>query len=613
MRPLRWPVILTRLAILTALLYLGWMFFGPSSKAPTVKDISIDELYSGINGGQVQSLNIDGSTGEVTGEFTDHSKFKTQVADKDRLEAVALAKNVKVTAKPEKESLGSSIVNIIIWWLIISAIIVFTLWILGKMFKGKGVHDEMKNFGSMQLTPTKRKERFSDIAGHEETIEVVKEMSDGLKNPEMYKKLGLRIRHGILLVGPPGTGKTLMAKATAGEIDVPFFAVNGTEFEEMLVGAGASRVRDLFKKARAVAPCIIFIDEFDTIGRRRGMGGIATPTWADQTGSQLLAEMDGFGDNDLVQVYAATNQPELLDPAVLRRFDQKAILDLPGLDDREKICVIHSKGKVLGPDVNLRKIAKGTQHYSGSDLEAVMNEAGWFALRRIRASQKDRAAEDLKDFCIIQSDLEEAIKKVLMGERKKKSALGPEDLRIIAYHESGHALVTLLTKADPLREVTILARGMSGGSTWHEVDEKKLGWSREYFREKLKVIMAGRAAEEVAIESISTGAENDIVQATDITTAMICKWGFSDKVGQIAISGRSTFLSGGQQSMNCSEETRRIIDGEIKEWIDSAYSAAKEILKENIEKLHELAAALTERETLNADQVRELLNMPNPA
>lgn len=611
MRLPRWLLILSRFAILFALMFFVMKMFGGNTKAPVVKEITIDELYAGINNDQVESLNVDGGTGEVTGEFKDKSKFKTQVADKDRLEAVALAKNVKVTAKPVQESMSSQIVSLLLWWLLIAAMIVVTLWLFGKFFKGKGAHDEMKGFGSMKTVPTKRKERFTDIAGHEETIEVVKEMSDGLKNPEIYKKMGLRIRHGILLVGPPGTGKTLMAKATAGEIDVPFLAVSGTEFEEMLVGAGASRVRDLFKKARELKRCIIFIDEFDTIGRRRGMGGVSTPAWADQTISQLLAEMDGFGDNDLVQIYAATNQPELLDPAVLRRFDQKAILNLPDLDDREKILVIHSKGKTLGPDVDLRKIAKGTPTYSGSDLEAVMNEAGWFALRRIRALSKDEnAGFILNDFCIIQSDLEEAIEKVLWGERKKKSAIGPEDRKLVAYHESGHALVTLLTKSDPLRKVTILARGMSGGSTWHEVDEKKMIRSQNYFYEKLKVIMAGRAGEKEALGEISTGAEGDITQATDITTAMICKWGFSEEVGQIAISGRSTFLGGGGQSMNCSEETRRLIDKEIQRLVHEAYEGATKILRDNREQLDKLANALLERETLNANEVRELLNMP---
>lgn len=596
-RAFSWLIARPRLILSIMLLLFAAGLWYRMNDVAKPKELSVDELYRTLEADEIAELNIDAESGIVTGKLKDQNLFESQVANRDLLESKAVAKGVKVTAKPVKASWGSVLFSFFIWWLIISGFIILTLWVLSKIFKGRGgINDDIKNFGSIKVTVLKPQERYKDVAGCDEAIVELKEVVDCLSDPRKFERFGVRTPRGILLVGPPGTGKTLLAKATAGEARIPLIPLSGSEFDEALVGIGASRIRDAFAEAKKRSPCIIFIDEFDAVGRRRTLGGFSSGTH-DQTLNQLLAEMDGFKSDKQVIVMAATNQPEVLDPAVVRpgRFDRKVMVLLPDRKAREEIFKIHSRNKPLDPSVDPAEVAKSTPGFSGADLEAAINEAALLAIR------------DKKD-SISKAEIEEGIDKVVGGGKKKNTALSKKDLEKVAYHEAGHTLTTkLCPKADPLRKVTILAMGMSGGSTWHKTDEDDVLKTEQYFKDRLTVLIGGRAAESVKYGEISVGARGDIVEATRLAKSMVCDYGFSKDVGHVSHGQSSQFLGIASDSLNCSEETKNLIDMEVRKLIDGAYSRAVELLKANENKLDAIASALLERETLMDSDVDEIV------
>ena len=438
---------------------------------------------------------------------------------------------------------------------------------------------------------------FADVAGIDEAKDEVTEIIEFLKNPKKFTKLGGRIPRGVLLIGEPGCGKTLLAKAIAGEADVPFFSISGSDFVEMFVGVGASRVRDLFKQAKESAPCIIFLDEIDAVGRRRG-GGFTTGGHdeREQTLNAILVEMDGFNTADGVIVIAATNRNDVLDPALTRpgRFDRQIVVPLPDLKGRLEILKVHAKGKKLGPNVNLERIARGTPMFSGADLAAIMNEAA------ITATMAN------KDF-IEQEDLEEARDKVKFGRAKKSRVREKEENRLVAYHEAGHAVLqAMLPDADPLHKVTIIPRGGAGGATFSLPEKDRMGYNLRWLRATMRILCGGRIAEEKAMGDISSGASMDIMQVTNLARTMVVEWGMSQRLGFVRYSGmdtREVFMA----EREYSDETARLIDEEVRRMVDEAYADAKRMLESQWEKVDAVAAALLKYETLSADEVHRLM------
>ncbi|HWQ28049.1 MAG TPA: ATP-dependent zinc metalloprotease FtsH, partial [Dehalococcoidia bacterium] len=438
---------------------------------------------------------------------------------------------------------------------------------------------------------------FADVAGIDEAKEEVAEIIEFLKNPKKFTKLGGRIPRGVLLVGEPGCGKTLLAKAIAGEADVPFFSISGSDFVEMFVGVGASRVRDLFQKAKESAPCIIFLDEIDAVGRRRG-GGFTTGGHdeREQTLNAILVEMDGFASSDGVIVVAATNRPDVLDPALIRpgRFDRQIVVPLPDLKGRLEILKVHAKKVKLGPNVDLEKIARGTPMFSGADLAAIINEAA------IMATMAN------KDF-VEHEDLEEARDKVKFGRAKKSRHREKDENRLVAFHEAGHAVLqALLPDADPLHKVTIIPRGGTGGATFSLPEKDRLGYSLKWLKATMRVLCGGRIAEHRAIGDISSGAAQDITHVTELARTMIMEWGMSERLGFVRYSGadtRETFLP----ERAYSEETARLLDEEVRRLVDEAYRDAERLLHDNWDKVEAVAAALLRYETLQADEVHRLM------
>ncbi len=441
---------------------------------------------------------------------------------------------------------------------------------------------------------------FKDVAGIEEVKEEVKEIIEFLKNPQKFRKLGGRIPKGVLLIGPPGTGKTLLAKAIAGEAGVPFLSISGSDFVEMFVGVGASRVRDLFEQAKKHAPCIVFIDEIDAVGRQRGAGIGGGHDEREQTLNQLLVEMDGFDSNEGIIVIAATNRPDILDPALLRpgRFDRRIYVPLPDIRGREAILEVHCRNKPLGSDVNLRTLARGTPGFSGADLANMVNEAALLAARH------NREFITMKDF-------EEAKDKVLMGLERRSLVMSEEEKKVTAYHESGHALLAyILPNADPLHKVTIIPRGGALGVTQQLPEDERHNFTKEYLLDTICVLMGGRVSEELFIGKITAGAGNDIEKATEIARKMVCAWGMSEKLGPISVGRKNEEILFGRdflQRAEYSEYTARLIDEEIRNIIQTQYERAKKILQERREDLILFAETLLERETLNADDIKILL------
>ncbi len=530
-----------------------------------------------------------------------YSKFTTRIPFNDYNYEVVnrLQQNgVKVVAKDPSPNLFSYL-SIAAPWIIIILIYLFFI----RQMQGGGGPKGLFSFGKSKaklLTEDRPKVTFKDVAGADEAKEELQEIIEFLKEPAKFQKLGGKIPKGALLLGPPGTGKTLLARAVAGEAGVPFFSMSGSDFVEMFVGVGASRVRDLFDQGKKNAPCIIFIDEIDAVGRHRGAGLGGGHDEREQTLNQLLVEMDGFESNDGVILIAATNRPDVLDPALLRpgRFDRQIVVPTPDVKGREGILAVHVRKIKLGEDVNLPILARGTPGMSGADLANMVNEAA------LLASRRDRNA-------VIMDDFEEAKDKVMMGSARKSLVISDEEKKIIAYHEAGHTLVAkFLPKADPIHKVTIIPRGMALGVTQSLPVDERHTHSKEYLETTLAVLMGGRVAELVVFDQLDTGAGNDLERATRLARKMVCNWGMSDKVGPVTFGKTEEHIFLGreiQQHQDYSEATAVVIDNEVRALIEKAEDTARGILADNIDKLHNLAKALLDREIIDSREVDEII------
>ncbi|MFM8978917.1 MAG: ATP-dependent zinc metalloprotease FtsH, partial [Planctomycetia bacterium] len=515
-----------------------------------------------------------------------------------RIERAVLAAKGHFDRRDAEPGIGTHLLSLVPWILLL----VFMWFLISRQMRSMG------GGGVMQFGRSKarmhHKERstvtFSDVAGIEEARDEVQEIVAFLKNPGQFRKIGARIPRGVLLMGPPGCGKTLLAKAIAGEAEVPFFSVSGSDFVEMFVGVGASRVRDLFRQARESAPCIVFLDEIDAVGRRRGTGLGGGHDEREQTLNQILVEMDGFDTDQGIILLAATNRPDVLDPALLRpgRFDRQIVLNLPDVKGREQILGIHARKVRMHPSVDLAKVARATPGFSGADLEAIVNEAALMAVTKGRD-----AVETL--------DLEEARDKLRFGRSRKSMVMGEAERRLTAYHEAGHALMTVLTqKADPLHKVTIIPRGMALGVTMSLPEKDRYGMSRGEILARLRVCFGGRVAEQLVCGDITSGAQNDIEQATELARMMVTKWGMSDKVGPVSYAEGEEHLFLGREvtrTVDHSEAVAVVIDAEIKRFLDEAYADTVKTLQENMDALHRVAEGLLEHETLEGAEVETLV------
>ncbi|WP_102399469.1 ATP-dependent zinc metalloprotease FtsH [Haloimpatiens massiliensis] len=541
--------------------------------------------------------------GTVLAKLKDNKQIQANV-DKARLYDF-ISQNPKSYYIDEKYDQPSKTPMWISWLpsIIITVVLVGFLFIFMQQSQGGGNRGVM-NFGKSRAklaTNDKKKVTFEDVAGAEEEKEELEEIVEFLKSPRRYLEVGARIPKGVLLVGPPGTGKTLLAKAVAGEAGVPFFSISGSDFVEMFVGVGASRVRDLFEQAKKNAPCIIFIDEIDAVGRQRGAGLGGGHDEREQTLNQLLVEMDGFGVNEGIIIMSATNRPDILDPALLRpgRFDRQILVGQPDVKGREEILKVHAKGKPLDPQVKLNVLAKRTPGFTGADLENLMNEA---ALLTVRNNRK----------VIGMDELEEAITRVIAGPEKKSRVISEKDKNLTAYHEAGHAVVMkFLPNSDPVHEISIIPRGMAGGYTMHLPDEDRAYTSKSRLEDEMVGLLGGRVAERLIIGDISTGAKNDIDRATNIARKMVMEFGMSEELGPIAFgTGHEEVFLGRDIGRNrdFSEEIASKIDSEIKRLIDEAYMKAERLLTEHVNKLHDVAKALLAKEKLNADEFNALID-----
>jgi len=591
---------LVYIAILLAAVAL-FSFLIPTTNKP--KEIPLSEAITMSQTGQIESIFVEGE--EILITATDGTKLKTfkeYNANIYEIEGLALEGVVVEIKGSSGIDWGSVLLNFLP--LILLGALLFFLF-----RRAQGANSQALSFGRSRArlfpanTPTVT---FDDIAGVEEAKQEVHEVVDFLKSREKFQILGARIPKGMLLVGPPGTGKTLLARAIAGEAGVPFFSISGSEFVEMFVGVGASRVRDLFEQAKRNTPCIIFIDEIDAVGRHRGSGLGGSHDEREQTLNQILVEMDGFDTNTSVIVLAATNRPDILDPALLRpgRFDRRVILDLPDINGRTAILKVHTNGKPLDESVDLETLAKQTAGFSGADLANLVNEAAILAARR---AKKTIEAEEL----------EESIDRVIAGPERRSRRISPKEKEITAYHESGHALVAkMLPNADPVHKISIVARGITCGYTRLLPTEDRYLLTRSQFNDMLATLLAGHTAEELIFNEMTTGAQNDIEQATKIARKMVTEYGMSDKLGPRTFGHREEMVFLGREiseQRNYSEKVAKQIDEEIRSIIQHAHNVARKILTENKAKLIQIAKRLIVQETLESDALEELFNKPAPS
>ncbi len=586
-----WIVISVLVLLLYNFFFSGKGFYSTFG-TPT---ISYSEFLDKVNKGEVKEVIIDGQ--KITGKLSSGNTVITYAPRDNDLIKLLKKKKVEINVKPANQN--SWISSFLISWL--PFIILIVLWIifLRQLQPGNKPFSFVKSRAKL-VKEGNTKVTFNDVAGIEEVKEELQDVVEFLKNPQKFTKLGARIPKGILLVGPPGTGKTLLAKAVAGEAGVPFFSISGSDFVEMFVGVGAARVRDLFTQAKSQAPCIIFIDEIDAVGRQRGAGLGGGHDEREQTLNQLLVEMDGFDTEEGIVVLAATNRPDILDPALLRpgRFDRQVVVPPPDLNGREAILKLYAKKFKVDPSVDFRALAKSTPGFTGADLENMLNEAALIAAKK----GKERIETE---------DLEEAKDKILMGRERKGVILSEEERKIIAYHEAGHALVAYyLPDPDPVHKISIIPRGQALGVTQQlPLDDRHI-YTEEYLLKKITVLLGGRVSEEIVFNRISSGAQDDLKKATQIARKMVCNWGMSKKLGPITFGKSEEHIFLGKemfQIKDFSEETARIIDEEIKNIVLSCYEKAKAILNQYIHKLHKVAQTLLEEETLDADRFRFLL------
>ncbi|AVP56077.1 ATP-dependent zinc metalloprotease FtsH [Clostridium tetani] len=568
----------------------------------TATTITFNKFQKHWINNEIKSFEVKEDKMTVSGNLKDGSQYET-IVPFERLNQFISAhdKNGEVIEKYALPAKTPMWLNWIPTALVILMFVIFWFMFM-QQSQGGGGNRNVMNFGKSRAkmaTPDKQKVTFNDVAGAEEEKEELAEIVDFLKQPKRYIEMGARIPKGVLLVGPPGTGKTLLAKAIAGEAGVPFFSISGSDFVEMFVGVGASRVRDLFDQAKKNSRCIIFIDEIDAVGRQRGAGLGGGHDEREQTLNQLLVEMDGFGVNEGIIMVAATNRPDILDPALLRpgRFDRQILVGAPDVRGREEILKVHSRNKPLSEEVKLDVLAKRTPGFTGADLENLMNESALLAVR------KDKKQIDMEE-------LEEAVTRVIAGPEKKSRVIDEEDRRLTAYHEAGHAVVMkLLPHADPVHQISIVPRGMAGGYTMHLPEKDRAYMSKSKLEEEIVGLLGGRVAEKLIIGDISTGAQNDIERATTIAKKMIMDYGMSEVLGPIAFgSGHDEVFLGRDfgKSKDFSEEVASKIDKEVKGIIDTAYDRAQSLLMENINKLHAVAKELLEKEKLEAEEFEEI-------
>jgi len=586
-----WVFILICLVLLWGVVQHGTIGAGKDT------EINYSELYDKVQQGLVQDAQIQGTDLRGHMKATPKEQFHTTVGDNhEDLEKAMLAAHVNFSKKDAQNNLLLPILFNVGPFVLLGAIWFFML----RQMQSGG--NKALSFGKSRarlLSMQQKKVTFKDVAGVDEAKEELKEIIEYLREPQKFQKLGGRIPKGVLLVGPPGTGKTLLARAVAGEANVPFFSISGSDFVEMFVGVGASRVRDLFEQGKKNAPCIIFIDEIDAVGRHRGAGLGGGHDEREQTLNQLLVEMDGFESNDGVILVAATNRPDVLDPALLRpgRFDRRVVVGLPDVRGREEVLRVHVKKVPVADDVNLNVLARGTPGFSGADLANMVNEA---ALNAARVNRKQ----------VVMYDFELAKDKVLMGAERKSMLLTDEEKRVTAYHEAGHALVSIMHEhSDPIHKVTIIPRGMALGVTIFLPGDRH-NYTREYLEANLAIAYGGRTAEEIFLNQMSTGAGSDIENATDLARRMVCEYGMS-RLGPLTFGKKEEQIFLGReiaQHRDFSEETARQIDLEVRRLIDEAYQSAHGILEAHQDAMHRIAAALLERETIDAEEVKMLID-----
>jgi cell division protease FtsH len=582
------------------LVFIALLMSSHSTSSSSPESISYSTMLTKVSTDSVKSLQINQSSGVIDGAFKDGKSFTAQGpteawpgGDVALLDQHHVARNYVSTA-------SSIWPTIITWGILIGLFVVFWIWISRRSRAQMAGLTSWGKSGAKVHVTERPSTTFADIAGYDSVKQEITELVEFLKKPERFQGIGARIPKGVLLVGPPGTGKTLVARAIAGEAEVPFISITGSEFMEMFVGVGAARVRDLFQTARQDRPSIIFIDEIDAIGRKRGTGLGGGHDEREQTLNQILSEMDGFEPAEGIIVMAATNRPDVLDPALLRagRFDRQIVVPLPTLEERLAILKVHCKGKRVADDADLETIAKGTPGMSGADLENLVNEAALIAVRR----------DSLQ---VEKPDLEAALDRVLLGLKRTSLVLSAEEKRIVAYHESGHALLAhLLPNADPVHKVTILPTGMALGATQQLPDEERQLQQRPYLDDALAVRLGGRASEELVFGVPSTGASDDLTSATDLAGRMVREWGMSEVIGKMAWGPRGPVFLGEDliHTRDYSDETARLIDEEVSRILDEQANRARQVLSQHREALDALAAGLVARESLDGDEIRRMVD-----
>ena len=581
---------------LLIIMVIIWMFdlYGEKNSKPA--DISYTSFMQHVQQDEIKQVTIVDNV--ISGKLKDGKEFSTVAPNDSKLVEKLEAKKVDIKAELPPQPP---------WWMSILSSILPMLIIVGLWFmlmnQGGAGGGKVMNFGksrARRYDEEKLKITFKDVAGAEEAKQELEEVVEFLKHPQKYNDLGAKIPKGVLLYGPPGTGKTLLAKAVAGEAGVPFFSISGSDFVEMFVGVGASRVRDLFDQAKKSAPCIVFIDEIDAVGRQRGAGLGGGHDEREQTLNQLLVEMDGFSANEGIIMIAATNRPDILDPALLRpgRFDRQIVVDRPDIKGRTEILKVHVKGKPIGPDVNLDVIAQRTPGFTGADLSNLVNEAALLTAR------KDKKAINMPE-------MEEAAERVIMGPERKSRVISDKEKRLTAYHEGGHTIVgMLLEHTDPVHKVTLIPRGRAGGYTLSLPKEDKYYATRSEMLDELKVLLGGRVAEALVLKEISSGASNDLQRATQLARQMICEYGMSENIGPVTFGHRQDQVFLGRdiaRDKDYSEEVAAEIDKEVRSFMEDAYAATEKLLSDNIDKLHVIAKALMEKETLEEEEINQLV------
>jgi cell division protease FtsH len=589
--------------IVLLLLALFTLFQNPGQRASS-QDISFSQLLSEVDQNHVRDVVIQGP--EIHGTFTNGSSFQTYAPNDPTLVSRLYNGKVSITAKPPGDNVPW-FVSLLVSWLPFIALIGVWIFLSRQMQGGAGKAMGFGKSRAKMLTEAHGRVTFEDVAGVDEAKQDLQEIVEFLRDPGKYQRLGGRIPRGVLLVGPPGTGKTLIARAVAGEANVPFFTISGSDFVEMFVGVGASRVRDMFEQAKKNAPCIIFIDEIDAVGRHRGAGLGGGNDEREQTLNQLLVEMDGFEANEGVILIAATNRPDVLDPALLRpgRFDRQVVVPNPDVVGREQILKVHVRKVPLAPDINLKTIARGTPGFSGADLMNLVNEAALTAARRNKRM-------------VTQAEFEEAKDKVMMGAERKSLVMTEEEKMLTAYHEGGHAIVGLnVVATDPIHKATIIPRGRALGMVMQLPERDKLSMSLEQMTSRLAIMMGGRVAEELIFgkEKVTSGASSDIEQATRLARMMVTRWGLSEALGTVSYGENQDEVFLGMsvsRTQNASEATVQKIDTEIRRFVEDGYNEATRILTEKRADLETLAKGLLEFETLSGDEIEDLLNGKKP-